>query len=120
MSGLHPIRRGTVLRRTTPGSLEVAIVLGPPSLMPEHISRVEVTLGWIDYPPTCGLVSIELDHFRRGIWKIADDEDAITVRALFLAHARDYGPNSVAWVVTETNPGVWETPPIAMRWTETR
>lgn len=111
MSDLYPLRRGTVLRKTTPGSVEVGVVLGPPN----GDLPVKCAHGWIDNPPDVGLFWLTDEHFRRGIWRIATEEDAAAVRALFLAHAKQWGPGSEAWVVAD-GPSAWETSPVAMRW----
>ena len=112
---LHHLRRGTILRRARPsGSVEVGVVLGPSPLMPE--GRVECAHGWIDTPPDVGLFSVGHDHLRRGIWQIASEEDAAIVRALFLAHAREWGPDSAAWAAADDGNGPWTSPPIASRW----
>lgn len=73
-----------MLRKATPGTVEVGIVLGPKSTNPE---RLECAHGWLDNPPDVGLFTVPFEHFRRGIWLIATDEDAAMMRALFLAHA---------------------------------
>jgi hypothetical protein len=39
-----------------------------------------------------------VDQLHPSAWRIATDEEAEIVRALFLAHAREWGPDSAAWV----------------------
>ena len=116
MDKASPVRRGTVLRRARPAdSVEVCVVLGPSRavLFPDGI---EAAHGWVDTPPDVGLVNISYDHLRRGIWRVATPEDAAAVRALFLAHAREWGPDSAAWAAECDGKTGWKTPPIAMRW----
>lgn len=112
-----PLHRGTVLRKMTPGSVEIGVVLGPAGLSSDLQERVVCVHGWIDNPPDVGDFAIPFAHIFRGIWQIASEEDAATVRALFLAHAQQWGPDSRAWVVQEP-PGGWTSPPIAMRMAE--
>lgn len=117
MSELHHLRRGMVLRRARPaGSFEVGVVLGPPKLWPE--GRVECAHGWLDNPPDAGLFCASHDHLRAGIWQIASEADAAIVRALFLAHAREWGPDSAAWAAADDGSDPWATPPVASRWGE--
>lgn len=112
---LHPLRRGTVLRRSTPGSVEAGIVWGPS----EHIPHaVELVHGYVDAPPTAGLFCLTHEHLARGVWRIASDEEAAAVRALFLEHAEAWGPDSASWIAREPDPDpeAWTSPPVAMRW----
>jgi hypothetical protein len=114
----HPLRRGTILRRARPtDAVEVAIVLGPSPRRPDEAA--EAIHGWTDNPPDVGHFTLFHEHVERGLWKIATEEDAAAVRALFLAHAREWGPDSDAWVVAETDPGEWMTPPVALLWHQT-
>ncbi len=119
-----PLHRGTILRNMTPGSVEVAVVLGPqkPSRFFEKEAAilraadwVECVHGWVNSRPAAGLFSLCHQDLLRGIWKVATEEDAAIVRALFLAHAQDWGPDSNAWVVAEPDSDTWATPPIAQR-----
>lgn len=114
---LHPLRRGTVLRRVKPShSVEAGVVLGPPSFMPE--GYVECAHGWIDSPPDAGTFVVSHDQLRAGIWQIANEEDAAVVRELFLAHAREWGLSSAAWAAADDGSGPWSSPPVASRWGE--
>lgn len=108
---LHELRRGTVIRKTTPhDSTEVGIVLGP-SAIAGYVC--EVAHGWIDSPPTCGLFDLSYEHARRGIWQIATEQDAVKVRAMFLAHGHRWGADSVAWVALGESD--WSSPRVALR-----
>lgn len=110
---LHPLRRGVVLRRAVPpDSREACIVLRSSS---SQVIRdaVEAAHGWVDNPPDVGLFHIPHEYLRRGIWRIATEEDAATVRALFVAHAQSYGPASTAWVASEGVTGPCLSPPVA-------
>lgn len=109
---LLPLRRGMVLRRFNQGgSDEVGVVLRPLS-----DDSVECAHGWVDHRPDVGLFTVSFEHLRRGVWRVASPEDVAKVRALFLAHAEDYGTTSAAWVVAENDPGAWMTPPVALPW----
>ena len=90
--------RGTVLRNAGPGHTEVGIVLGP---SPYFTDSVEVLHGWIDHPPDCGVWDQVVAQLHPRAWRVATEEEATTVRALFLAHARERGPGSLAWVAAE-------------------
>ena len=114
---LHPLRRGTVLRRARPAdSVEVGVVLGSPSFMSE--GYVECAHGWIDNPPDAGTFAVSHDQLRAGVWQIASEEDAAAVRELFLAHAREWGPSSAAWAAAEDERERWRAPQVASRWGE--
>jgi hypothetical protein len=119
---LHPLYRGTVLRKTTHDSEEVGIVLGPSmSIVADPASpreAVEVVNGWINDPPACGIFDLPYTLMERGIWRIASEEDAARVRKLFHEHATARGPDSLAWVADAPLPGPydWKTPPVALHW----
>lgn len=91
--------RGTVLCRVVPVDCGiVGIVLGSSKMD----GCVEVCHGWIDNPPDAGIFDLPIEHVgheRR--WRLATPEEAATVRALFLAHAKAWGPSSNAWVAAD-------------------
>ena len=101
------LQRGMVLVRTARGSREAGIVLGPAREvegrsvgMANHLTDdvVAVAHGWTDNTPTCGIFHLWPEV--RG-WRRATNSEASTVRALFLAHAKAWGPDSLGWVAAE-------------------
>lgn len=110
---LHPLRRGTVLRK--PGSNEAAIVIGPHEFEPDVAEAVH---GYVDERPTCGTFPVFFKYTREGrSWRIATPSDATKVRALFIAHATAWGPDSRGWIAAEEEGrDGWLSPPVAMLW----
>jgi hypothetical protein len=87
-----------VLRNADPGHTEVGIVLGP---SPHFADSVEVLHGWIDQPPDCGVWDQCVAELHPRAWRVATEAEAATVRVLFLAHAKAWGDDSLAWVAAE-------------------
>lgn len=61
-----------------------------------------VVHGWLDNPPAAGLFEVWPSDVP-SVWRRATPDEAATVRALFLEHAKAWGPDSNAWVA-ETIP----------------
>lgn len=89
------LSRGTVIVKTTSGSLEAGVVAGP-SRLPGYVALV--IHGYVDEPPTAGDFDLSASAWERGIWRLATPEEATQVRHWFLQHARSWGPDSKAWV----------------------
>lgn len=98
ITDVWPLPRGTVIRLMDHRHAEVGIVLGPSPFIND---AVEVIHGWIDQPPSAGHFTVRQGSMGPKDWVVANEQDAATVRALFLAHAKDYGPHTEAWVAKE-------------------
>lgn len=86
--------RGMVLVDAQPGGYEAGIVLGPAKYFEGAFTVVH---GYIDRPPMCGLFEVwpkDVPH----VWRRATPGEAAKVRALLLAHAEAWGPDSNGWV----------------------